>query len=73
MDPSAAVGVTYDDVHRGQEAAVGTAVERFHAYAAEHDTVLVVGSDFTGVPAPTEFSVHATIAAHLGDASIDED
>ncbi|WP_158068595.1 AAA family ATPase [Ornithinimicrobium sp. CNJ-824] len=69
-DPSAAVGVTYDDVHRGQEAAVGTAVERFHAYAAEHDTVLVVGSDFTGVPAPTEFSVNATIAAHLGAAMV---
>ncbi|WP_431473787.1 phosphate acetyltransferase [Ornithinimicrobium sp. W1665] len=41
-------------------------MERFHAYAAEHDTVLVVGSDFTGVPAPTEFSVNAAIAAHLG-------
>ncbi|MGC5584873.1 phosphate acetyltransferase [Ornithinimicrobium sp. W1665] len=65
-EASAAVGVTYDDVHQGHDAAVGAAVERFHAYAAEHDTVLVVGSDFTGVPAPTEFSVNAAIAAHLG-------
>ncbi|AXH95316.1 phosphate acetyltransferase [Ornithinimicrobium avium] len=61
-----AVGVTYDDVHRRYDTAVGTAVERFHAYAAEHDSVLVVGSDFTGVPAPTEFSVNAAIAAHIG-------
>ncbi|SOC54225.1 phosphate acetyltransferase [Ornithinimicrobium cerasi] len=77
-----AVGVTYDDVHRDHDVAVGTAVERFHAYAADHDTVLVVGSDFTGVPAPTEFSVNAAIAAHLGapmvlvvpclDRSVDE-
>ncbi len=61
-----AVGVTYDDVHHRRDAAVATAVERFHAYAAQHDVVLVVGSDFTGVPAPTEFSTNAAIAAHVG-------
>ena len=33
---------------------------------AHHDVVLVVGSDFTDVPAPTEFSVNATVAANLG-------
>ena len=65
-----AVGVTYDDVHQRHDAATGTAVERFHAYAAEHDTVLVVGSDFTGVPAPTEFSVNAAIAAHIGSPMV---
>ncbi len=64
-DIGEAVGVTYEDVHRRHDAAVGTAVERFHAFAAQHDVVLVVGSDFTGVPAPTEFSVNAAIAAHL--------
>jgi phosphate acetyltransferase len=69
-EASEAVGVTYDDVHRGQDAAVGAAVERFHAYAAQHDAVLVVGSDFTGVPAPTEFSVNAAIAAHLGSPMV---
>ncbi|MGD8151407.1 phosphate acetyltransferase [Ornithinimicrobium sp. Y1694] len=66
LGPEAGVGVTYDEVHRGAEAAIGRAVDRFHAFAAEHDTVLVVGSDFTGVPAPTEFSVNAEISAHLG-------
>ncbi|MGO0578132.1 phosphate acetyltransferase [Ornithinimicrobium panacihumi] len=66
VDPAAGIGVTYDDVHRGADAAIGEAVERFHAFAAEHDTVLVIGSDFTGVPAPTEFSVNASLAAHIG-------
>jgi phosphate acetyltransferase len=64
-DPAGAVGVTYDDVHADVDKAVSTVVDRFHAYAGEHDTVLVVGSDFTDVPGPTEFSVNASIAAHL--------
>ena len=66
----AGIGVTYDDVHQRTEAAITDAVERYHAFAAEHDTVLVVGSDFTGVPAPTEFSVNAAIAAHIGAAMV---
>ena len=68
--PEEAIGVTYDDIHHGEEAAISEAVDRFHAFAAQHDTVLVVGSDFTGVPAPTEFSVNAALAAHLGAAMI---
>jgi phosphate acetyltransferase len=60
------IGVTYDAVHDDTERAVGTIVERFHAYAAQHDAVLVVGSDFTDVPTPTEFSVNATVAANIG-------
>ncbi len=65
-DPAAAVGVTYEDVNSDIDAAVGSIVERYHAYAEQHDAVLVVGSDFTGVPTPTEFSVNAMIAANLG-------
>ncbi|WP_109473641.1 phosphate acetyltransferase [Ornithinimicrobium cavernae] len=61
-----AVGVTYDRVHVDAETAVGEVVDRFHAYAASHDTVLVIGSDFTDIPGPTEFSVNATIAANIG-------
>ena len=34
--------------------------------ASDHDVVLVVGSDFTDVSAPTEFSVNAAVAANLG-------
>lgn len=64
--PVEAVGVTYDAVNADADRAIGEVVERFHAYAAQHDTVLVVGSDFTGVPAPAEFATNAAIAAHLG-------
>nr|WP_306238704.1 phosphate acetyltransferase [Ornithinimicrobium sp. HY1745] len=61
-----AVGVTYDRVHADAEAAVGEVVTRFHEYAEAHDTVLVIGSDFTDIPGPTEFSVNASIAANIG-------
>jgi len=64
-DPQSAVGVTYEDVNEDFDKAVGTIVERYHSYAEQHDAVLIVGSDFTGVPTPTEFSVNATIAANL--------
>lgn len=50
-----AVGVSYEQVHADTDAAVSQAVTRFHRYAEAHDTVLVVGSDFTDVPGPTEF------------------
>ena len=59
-------GVTYTALHDDAQAALGDVVDRYHALAARHDVVLVVGSDFTGVPAPTEFSTNATMAANLG-------
>lgn len=61
-----AVGVTYDRVHADVDAAVGEVVTRFHEYAEAHDTVLIIGSDFTDVPGPTEFSVNASVAANIG-------
>jgi len=61
-----AVGVTYDRVHADADRAVGEIVNRFHEYAEAHDTVLVIGSDFTDIPGPTEFSVNARIAANIG-------
>ncbi|KQU68682.1 phosphate acetyltransferase [Phycicoccus sp. Root101] len=61
-----ACGVTYDDLHASPERAMGTIVDRFHEVARGHDVVLVVGSDFTDVSAPTEFSVNAAVAANLG-------
>jgi phosphate acetyltransferase len=59
-------GVTDTALHADHEAALGLVIDRYHDVAREHDVVLVVGSDFTGVPAPTEFSTNATIAADLG-------
>lgn len=66
--PSAeqACGVTYDDLHADPERAMGDIVDRFHDVARDRDVVLVVGSDFTDVSAPTEFSVNAAVAANLG-------
>ena len=59
-------GVTYDALHADLDAALARIVDRYHQVAERHDVVLVVGSDFTGVPAPTEFSTNATIAVNLG-------
>ncbi len=66
LDPTEAVGVTHEDINENTDKAIGEIVERYYAYAEQHDAVLVIGSDFTGVPTPTEFSVNATIAANLG-------
>src|SRR3712207_2576576 len=61
-----ASGVTYDDMHRDPDAALDRIVERYHAVAEKCDAVVVVGSDYTDVTTPTEFSVNARIAANLG-------
>ncbi|GGF46642.1 phosphate acetyltransferase [Ornithinimicrobium tianjinense] len=66
LEPAAGVGVTYEEMRADPEAATSSVVDRFHTFAADHDTVLVVGSDFTDVPTPTEFSTNAALAAHLG-------
>ena len=65
-----ACGVTYEDMHADPEQAMGLIVDRFHEIAHEHDMVLVVGSDFSDVAAPTEFVVNARIAANLGSRMI---
>ncbi|HEU4329821.1 MAG TPA: phosphate acetyltransferase [Lapillicoccus sp.] len=60
-----AAGVFYDDVHHDPEAAMATIVDRYHAVAHRFDAVLVVGSDYTDVASPTEFSFNARVAANL--------
>jgi phosphate acetyltransferase len=60
------VGVTYDDVHQDADAAMGIIVEKFRAVEAQCQAVVIVGSDFTGVGNPTEFSFNAKVAANLG-------
>jgi phosphate acetyltransferase len=59
-------GVTYDEVHADPAAALDRIVERFHHVAEQCDAVVVVGSDYTDVGTPTEFSYNARIAANLG-------
>lgn len=60
------VGVTYHQLHEDPDAALAEIVDRFHAVADRCDAVLVVGSDYTDVAAPSELSVNARIAANLG-------
>mgnify|MGYP003764156767 CR=1 FL=1 len=67
QDPATAVGVTYDEVHNlGVESAMTRIVEGFHTVAEQFDTVLVIGSDFADVTAPSEFAFNSQVAANLG-------
>ena len=59
-------GVSYDDVYADPNAAMERIVDRYHQVAERCDAVLVVGSDFTDVTAPTEFAYNARIASNLG-------
>ena len=59
-------GVTYAEVHHDPEAALDRIVDRYHQVAEKGDAVVVVGSDYTDVGAPTEFSFNARVAANLG-------
>jgi phosphate acetyltransferase len=66
LTPESASGVGYDDVHADPDGALSSIVDRFHAVADRFDALLVIGSDFTDVAAPSEFSFNARIAANLG-------
>ncbi len=61
-----AIGVSYDLVHSDPDGAMSTIVDRYHAAAAGRDAVIIVGSDYTGVGSPTEFSYNVSVAANLG-------
>ncbi|GAA4166273.1 phosphate acetyltransferase [Gryllotalpicola daejeonensis] len=61
-----AVGVTYDEVHTDADAALSRIIERFQRISGQCDAVVIVGSDYTDVGAPTELSFNARIAANLG-------
>ncbi|BAU33334.1 phosphate acetyltransferase [Microcella alkaliphila] len=60
------IGVSYDEVHADPEQALATIVERYRAVERQCDAVVIVGSDYTDVSTPTEFTVNARIAANLG-------
>ncbi|GGS83342.1 phosphate acetyltransferase [Nonomuraea spiralis] len=62
----ACAGVTYDEVHADADRAVGEVVARYRALAGRCDAVVVVGTDYTDVGAPTEFEFNARLAANLG-------
>jgi len=60
------VGVGYQQLHEDPDAALGDIVDRYHRVADQCDAVLIVGSDYTDVAAPSELSTNARIAANLG-------
>lgn len=60
------VGVGYQQLHEDPDTALADIVDRFHRVAGRCDAVLVVGSDYTDVAAPSELSMNARIAANLG-------
>ncbi|MCF6386295.1 phosphate acetyltransferase [Mycobacterium sp. MBM] len=59
-------GVSHRQLHEDPEAAIAEIVERFHRVAERSDAVLIVGSDYTDVAAPSELSMNARIAVNLG-------
>jgi phosphate acetyltransferase len=61
-----ATGVDYDAVQADPDAALETILERFAPLEEECDSVLVVGTDFTGVGAPVELAFNARVAVTLG-------
>ncbi|WP_238889841.1 phosphate acetyltransferase [Mycobacterium sp. IDR2000157661] len=60
------VGVGYQQLHDDPDAALAEIVDRYHHVADQCDAVLIVGSDYTDVAAPSELSTNARIAANLG-------
>lgn len=65
--PAAAdcVGVTYDEYHADPQSVRATVTSRFRQLAAQHDAVLVVGSDFTDVGAASELATNIDLAQDL--------
>ena len=59
-------GVSYQQLHDDQDAAIAEIVDRYHVMAGKCDAVVIVGSDYTDVATPTELSVNARIAGNLG-------
>ncbi|HEY0248623.1 MAG TPA: phosphate acetyltransferase [Gryllotalpicola sp.] len=61
-----AIGVSYDEVHADPDVALGRIIERYKRIEDRCDAIVIVGSDYTDVGAPTELAYNARIAANLG-------
>ncbi|WP_242657001.1 phosphate acetyltransferase [Mycobacterium lehmannii] len=66
LDYDDCVGVGYEQLHDDPDGALAEIVDRYHQVADQCDAVLIVGSDYTDVAAPSELSTNARIAANLG-------
>lgn len=66
LDVESCVGVSYREMHESPQLAIGRILERFKALEATCDAVVVLGSDYTDVFSPAEFSFNAKVATNLG-------
>lgn len=65
-----AVGTDHEHVHEDPDAAVRRIVQEASRLDEACDSLVVLGSDYTGVGAPTELSMNGRIAADLGAAVV---
>ena len=63
---SECIGVSYQEMHESAERALGKIVENFKALEAQCDAVVILGSDYTDVFSPAEFSFNARVATNIG-------
>lgn len=59
------IGATYDEMHTDPEAAHVRIIERYRRLAGRADSVVVLGSDFTGPADVSEFDLNVTVAANI--------
>lgn len=63
QDHDSSIGVTYDEWAADHDAALGTIISRFGELSQRYETVVVIGSDYTNGPNPTEAIFNAQVAA----------
>ena len=66
LDAQECIGVTYQQMHEAPERALGTILERYKDLEEKCDAVVVIGSDYTDIFSPAEFSFNARVAANIG-------
>jgi phosphate acetyltransferase len=66
QDYETAIGISYDELHRDPDGALGEILRRFHLMADAFDIVVVIGSDYTDVSTGSELAFNAGVAANLG-------
>lgn len=60
------IGVSYEEMHSAPELALGKIVDRYKELESKCDAAVVIGSDYTDVFSPAEFSFNAKVAANIG-------
>ncbi|MFC4493830.1 phosphate acetyltransferase [Streptomyces ovatisporus] len=69
--PETVFGMSYEEgaalqAEKGEDELVSRLVERFHAVAAGHEAVLVLGTDYADTQLPAELALNARLANEFG-------